>query len=536
MLTTVHRAASDAPTEPGPRGRGELHHLQPSARARARVCSAWIALLVVSTMGLAVGDASANWLVTAAERGDLEQAFALLAEGASVDEPSPDGTRALHWAVYNGQVELVRRLVAADADVTAANDYGATPMSEAAVRGDVEILELLLDGGADPDSPNVDGQTALMVVARTENVAAAKLLLDRGANVNAAEQRKGQTALMWAAAQSRPGMIDLLLAHDADVDARSIVFEWERRVTAEPRDKDIFPGGFTALLFAARQGCTECVRSLLDAGAEIHRTNPEKITPLLMALLNGHFDAAKLLVERGADVNQWDLWGRTPLYAAVDFNTLPHGGRPDRPSLSETTGLETIALLLESDANPNAQLKRFPPYRSLRADRGADGLLGIGATPLIRAARAADIGAIELLLEHGALVDLPQERGITALMVAAGMDRRTIDTRGKFTRDSELLEAAKRLLGAGADVARTDDRGRTALHAAASQGMNDAVRLLVESGADPLAKDDGGFTPLDTARGLAAGRRRGPGEAHDDTAQLLAEIMASRGADRAAFD
>src|SRR5690606_4243691 len=167
------------------------------------------------------------------------------------------------------------------------------------------------------------------------------------------------------------------------------------------------------------------------------------------------------------DVNQWDRWGRTPLYAAVDFNTLPHGGRPDRPSLSGTTGLETIALLLEAGANPNAQLKRFPPYRSLRADRGADGVLGIGTTPLIRAARAADLGAMSLLLEHGALVDLPQDRGVTALMVAAGMDRRSIDTRGKFTRESELLEAAKLLLDAGAEVSRGDDRGRTALHAAA---------------------------------------------------------------------
>src|SRR5690606_28554445 len=165
-------------------------------------------------------------------------------------------------------------------------------------------------------------------------------------------------------------------------------------------------------------------------------------------------------------------------------------------------------LLLEAGANPNAQLKRFPPYRSLRADRGADGVLGIGTTPLIRAARAADLGAIKLLLEHGALVDLPQDRGVTALMVAAGMDRRSIDTRGKFTREIELLEAAKLLLDAGADVTRTDDRGRTPLHGAASQGMNDVVRLLVERGADPLAKDGDGLTPLDTALGLTGGARR----------------------------
>src|SRR5690606_18934067 len=452
-------------------------------RERSRGYGARIALAVSLARAAAASHGAS--LVELAERGDVEQAIALLSEGAAqANESAPDGTRALHWAVYHGEAELVRRLIEAGADVSAANDYGSTPMSEAAVRGDAEILEMLLDAGADVDSPNADGQTALMVLARTDNVAAARLLLERGANVDAVERRKGQSALMWAAAQSRPAMVELLLELGADVGARSYAYDWERRVTAEPRVKDIAPGGFTPLLFAARQGCVECARLLLDAGADIHETNPEKISPLLMALLNGHFDAAKLLVGRGADVNQWDLWGRTPLYAAVDFNTLPHGGRPDRPSLSETSGRETIELLLEAGANPNAQLKMFPPYRSLRADRGADGVLGIGTTPLIRAARAADAGALKLLLAHGAHVDLPQDRGITALMIAAGMDRRSIDTRGKFTREEELVEAAKLLLDAGADPNRADDRGRTALHGAASQGMNEMVKLLAARGAD----------------------------------------------------
>ena len=311
--------------------------------------------------------------------------------------------------MHNDDVALVKRLIAAGADVKVKNAYGATAMSEAAVVANAAVLEALLAAGADVDSPNAEGQTALMVVARSSNVAAAELLIKHGANVNAREERKGQTALMWAAAQSQPAMVETLLAHGAEVDARSHVNDWERRVTAEPRQKNMPSGGFTPLLYAARQGCLDCARKLVAAGAAVNGTDPDGITPLLSSLLNAHFDTAKFLLEAGAMVNKWDWWGRTPLYAAVDFNTVPHGGRPDRPSLDDTTSLAMIETLLDAGANPNAQLKLFPPYRSLRMDRGADAIIDIGTTPLLRAARSGDTAAMKLLLERGALVDLPQQ-------------------------------------------------------------------------------------------------------------------------------
>src|SRR5690606_17840941 len=121
-------------------------------------------------------------------------------------------------------------------------------------------------------------------------------------------------------------------------------------------------GGLTALIYAAREGCVECARALVEGGADPDMSDTRGVTPLIVAIDNLHFDVAAYLLDAGARHDKWDWWGRTPLYVAVDLNTLPHGGRADRRSTDETTSLELIERLLEEGANPNAQLKLTPPY------------------------------------------------------------------------------------------------------------------------------------------------------------------------------
>ncbi|MFO1503116.1 MAG: ankyrin repeat domain-containing protein [Steroidobacteraceae bacterium] len=422
-------------------------------------------------------------------------ALALLgSSGALSADAAGDGTTPLHWAVYNSDVEQVRRLLKSGADVNARNDYGSTPLTEAAETGNVDIIGLLLKAGADPESSNDDGQTALMILARTSNLAAAELLLKRRAKVNAAEKWRGQTALMWAAAEQQPEMVKLLIRRGADVNARSTVNDWKRYVTAEGRKQDRNPGGFTPLLYAARQGCTECARALVKGGAKLNLADPDGITPLLMAVMSMHFDTAKVLIESGANVDKWDWWGRSPLYAAVDVNTLPTGGRPDRLSTDETTSLDIIKLLLERGANPDARLRKFPPYRALGPDRGGDGVLTTDATPLLRAAKGGDIPAIKLLLAHGANPNQAQMDGVTPLMAAARVAASKADTRGEYVTQEEAIEVAKVLVAAGADInARSRPgmglqgavQGRSAAEGAAAWGWTKVVAALVDMGAEP---------------------------------------------------
>jgi ankyrin repeat protein len=371
---------------------------------------------------------------------------------------------------------------------------------------------------------------------------------------------------MWAAAQSQAEMVKLLASKGADLNARGIIRQWERKIITEPRPKDMNKGGFTPLIYAAREGCVECGRYLVEAGADKDIEDPERITPLVMSLINLHFEFAAYMVKAGADVDKWDLYGRSPLYMAADMSTLPtkgNGAMAVIPSEDSVTALDVAKLLLDAGANPNLQLKRRPPYRDVPQDRGGDTILAQGATPLLRAARAGDAPMVDLLLKRGALVDLPSKEGVTPLMAAAGVEFGTRVTRGRNRTTEGVLATMKLLLDAGADLnarmvtdsprvgeysaaataaARTGRGGRAsqvpsatavphqaAIHGAAERGYTPVVKFLAEHGADLQMKDANGRTPLDLAKGIGVpGVKQAQSEGFPETAALLESLMASK--------
>jgi ankyrin repeat protein len=161
-------------------------------------------------------------------------------------------------------------------------------------------------------------------------------------------------------------------------------------------------------------------------------------------------------------------------------------------------------------------------------------MLTIGTTPLLRAAKAMDAAAIDLLLKHGANINLPNTRGMTPIVAAAGVGSVDADTRGWYTTEDvqqRSIASIDLLLKAGGDINATEpQRGQTLLHGAAFWGWNEVVKYLVERGAKLDAKDNRGFTPIDSALGKAGGNSRGGQriDVHQDTADLLKKLMEER--------
>ncbi|MCU1338796.1 MAG: hypothetical protein JWO19_4377 [Bryobacterales bacterium] len=405
--------------------------------------------------------AESTTLLDMAESGDHAAAMRLVsAKGANVNATGADGSTAIMYAAANDDLELVRALIKAGANVKLKNQFGTSALTEAAIIGSAPIIDTLLKAGADPNFKNPNGETPLMAAARSGKIDAAKALLDAGADINAKETWGGQTAIMWAAAQSQAGMVKFLAAKDASLNDHGKVNQWERKIIAEPRPKDLNKGGFTALHYAAREGCVVCVQNLLAAGADPDSEDPDRETPLLLALENMHFDTAAVLVtfkgpQGGADLDKWDLFGRSPVYMAADVSTLPtkgNGARAVIPSADKLTAVDVARMMLERGAKPNIQLKRRPPSRDVPQDRGGDSMLAQGATPLLRAARGGDDKFVALLLEYKALVDLPSKEGITPLMAAAGVDYGARVTRGRNRTDEGVLASMDLLVKAGANV------------------------------------------------------------------------------------
>jgi len=508
-------------------------------------------LMLAATGMLAVAPALADSpLADALQKGQRDVAFDLIAKGADVNAAQADGSTPLHWAAYKLDKELVQKLLERGAKTDATNRYGSSPIAEAVKAANSDLVKVFLDAGADVEAPNADGETLLMLAARTGSTAVSTLLLDRGADVNAREGWRAQTALMWAAEGAYADLTKLLIQHGADVHTRAAENDWGVQVTSVPRAQYRPTGGLTPLLYAARSGCGACVTAIVAAGEDIDRPTPDSVTALMLAIDNLEFDTAKVLLDLGANPHISDWWGRTALYIAVDMNTyVPR--TTAYPRSTKTPGIDIVRQILAADVDTNTQLNMHRPGRGGNSQRFNDDLLTTGATPLLRAAITHDHDSMRALLEHGAIVDLPNVMGVTPLMAAGAVGVRDsyFGSNRSPTFDSDplieekIVQSFEILLAAGADInakitdghSRTariarrsgmsDREGQTALFSVAGHGWPKVTQYMIEHGALVDIADAGGISPLDAALATNNGEATKGSEA---VAELLRKALGNR--------
>ncbi|MEX0965296.1 MAG: ankyrin repeat domain-containing protein [Pseudohongiellaceae bacterium] len=458
-----------------------------------------------------VAQAESSALIDAVKRQDAEVVKQLLTDGSDPNVRQNDGSTALHWAIYHESRSATEALIAANADVNAVNRLGASALYMAAKSGNAEQISLLLEAGADLSVTLPMGETPLMTASRAGSAEGVRLLLAAGADVNAREESREQTALMWAASQGHVAVAHLLVNAGANLEARSKIrshLMYADAANGGAFDQGVMEqlGGYSPLLFAARNGDIEMTHLLLSAEANIEGAAANGSSPLVVAAHSGHGELARLLLERGADANAIGA-GYTALHSAILRGDLT-----------------TIEALLEHGADPNARLLRAHPVQRASEDWVLKTPM-IGATPYWIAASFREAEIMRTLSENGAdplltnqeqwSIPRAREDRDSYTPVAVGGFESSVQavikgdsTRGRYYvqpnpdpagEEQLALAAVVAALELGVDVNHRDFNQSTALHDAAARTLPNIVRELALRGADINALNADGQTPLDLA-------------------------------------
>ncbi len=296
--------------------------------------------------------------------------------------------------------------------------------------------------------------TAVDVGVRAESPQAQPTTVDSSHRVEDVNHRKadGSTPLQWAVYRGDIAEARRLLRAGADVTLANHY-------------------GATPMSLAAEVGNTEMLKVLLEVGANPDSPNPEGQTALLAVARTGNVEAARLLLDHGATVDARENWGGQ---TALMWASARRHPAMMRLLISRGAGVDARSIVRDYQRHVTAE------GRPKTLDSG-------GLTPLLYAARENCMTCVEVLLDSGADIDLPDPDGVSPLLVAIM---------------NANWDLAEQLILAGADVNQWDIYGEAPLFVAVDlrsridggRGSIDpmnttsglaVVNLLLERGADP---------------------------------------------------
>jgi ankyrin repeat protein len=317
-----------------------------------------------------------------------------------------------------------------------------------------------------------------MIASGAGSAEVVRMLIESGADLNAAESRRGQTALHWAAAEAHPDVVQLLVEKGANINAAS-------------------KSGFTALVFASIKNDAASVKALLAAGADPNYALPDGTKVLTAAVAHRSTAASIALLDGGADPNQTDRTGNTLLHTAAQAGDVD---------------------LIRKLISKKVPVDPRTPDAPMGGGRGGGGFRFIAGsqTPLFLAARAGHVDAMRVLIEAGADTKARAQDGSTFLMAAVGSAKASA-VRFAYEHDPDVRIVTK--------------TGATLMHASVTGTANGAtleaqervcevIRFLAEKGAPLDEKNAAGRTPIDLADILPI----------DKAVDLLTELILKSGA------
>lgn len=230
-----------------------------------------------------IDPAAYNVLHEAAWAGSADTLEAVFNSGAadatsvSVEKPHtgwPANLSLMYWAAWGGFPEVARLLIA-----NGVGKHHELPIKGNGERGETSLHEAAAPGhwGAD-DSPRNQGKREV-----------ARMLIEDGAVYD----------ICAAAALNDTDRLEALMI--SDLNAARLIGVY----------------GMTPLHWASRAGSLECVKLLLDRGADVDTRNDARRTPLQLASERGKAGAIRLLAGAGAELDTQDRKGRTPLHRAT---------------------------------------------------------------------------------------------------------------------------------------------------------------------------------------------------------------------------
>ncbi len=337
-----------------------------------------------------------------------------------------DRQKAFFEAAVQGDISKVRTLLQG-VNILAASEQGKTGLMHAIESGNKELIELLLKAGSFVNNRTKNG-SCLDVAVRTGNIEIVKVLLDAGASID-------RITIGTAVKEEHEEMIKLLINRSAH--------------TQEARNN--------ATLFAAHLGKLKLLQLFLAQGGSVNdQTLRDKRTPLMLAAEKGHEACVKTLLEAGADVTLQDAHNYTALFYA------------------KKNGHETIVHMLEEMLSGKYQKQQALLEAAARGDATAvEDLIRQGTdrnaqdaqkrTSLMRAVINEHIPVVELLLKYGVDINLWDRKSETALSLAAKKADETL---------------VKLLLTASDKIA--ESTLQAAIRVAAFRGIHKVVPLLVD--------------------------------------------------------